>query len=194
MKFLAIITMSIAPCFGAIIFNDNFDASLGATQLNADIPGWNEVNGTIDYIQNGAFGLACLGAAGGCIDLDGSTTDAGDLVSTTPFNLLAGNTYVLTYWISGNQRSGTDTLTVSFGGQTNTHTAIASSDPFTQFSITVTPLANTSSSINFSHAGGDNLGIMLDSVELDEQTGIPEPATMAMLAAGLAATALLRRR
>jgi hypothetical protein len=191
-KLLALLALIATQCFAAVIFHDTFDASLPATQLNADIPNWTESNGTIDYIKDIDFGIRCLGNAGGCVDLDGSTGDAGDLMTSAPISLLAGYNYTLSYYLAGNQRNGpSDTLNVSFAGQTNSHT-LASNAPWTAYSITVAPVANASTAVLFSHVGGDNIGIILDSVVV-EQT-VPEPSSIALFGAGGLAIAFLRRR
>jgi hypothetical protein len=85
-------------------------------------------------------------------------------------------------------------MTVSFVGQVNVHNNIPFNAPFTQFFITVTPLSDTTSDIVFSHAGGDNFGLILDSVVLTETTVIPEPSTLALCGLALAGVAFLRRR
>jgi hypothetical protein len=196
MKHLLLSLTFAVTSFGALIHSDNFDASLPATTLNADIPDWDELDGTVDYLKNGFQSIGCRNGSSGCIDLDGSTGDAADLRSSALFNLTAGNIYTLTYWFSGSQRSGLDSMTVSFGGQTNTHVNIAASTPYTQFSIVVTPLSNTTSRILFSHSGGDNVGLVLDDVSLDESPAgvVPEPSSMILFSSGLALVWAFRKR
>jgi hypothetical protein len=178
----------------AVLFDDNFDSSLGATALSAAVPGWTTTSGTVDYIKQGGFGLSCLGNTGGCIDLDGSTNDAGNFAVTAAFNLIAGVTYEVSYYLSGNQRNApNDTVTVTFGGASNVH-VLSSASPYTQYVLSVTPLANLSTSLVISNAGGDNFGAMLDSVVVQDASAIPEPSTVALLGAGLAALAWRRRR
>jgi hypothetical protein len=192
---LTLLMLAVPSAFGATIFSDNFDASLPISTLNADVPGWDELNGTVDYLKSNAIqGIDCRGNAGGCIDLDGSTSNAADFTSTATFNLLAGNTYTLTYWFSGSQRSGLNTLTVAFGGETNVHSDVPANAPYTLGTLIVTPLVNSSSQIVFSNAGGDNVGLVLDDVALDESTVVPEPSALLLLGAGLAGLAVLRRR
>ncbi|MBC7925831.1 MAG: PEP-CTERM sorting domain-containing protein [Bryobacteraceae bacterium] len=196
MKHLLLLLTFAATSFGAVIYSDDFDTSLPATVLNANVPGWEALNGTVDYGKNGAFGLSCRGGAGGCIDLDGTTRSAADFTSLATFNLLAGNTYTLTYWFSGSQRTGPDSMMVSFGGQTNTHADIPASAPFSQFSLLVAPLVDTTSNIVFSHAGGDDFGLILDDVSLDESPAgvVPEPSSLLLLSGGLGILWARRKR
>lgn len=184
-----------ATCQAAVIFNDDFDSSLAASTLNADIPGWDELNGTVDYIKQGGYGLTCAGGTGGCIDLDGSTFDAADFTSTAIFNLIAGRTYTLSFDISGNQRVGSDNISISFGGSVLNLT-LSVGAPYTTQQIVVTPGANTSSAIVFSNQGGDNFGAILDNVVLDEKIGgaVPEPSTLALMGIAGAAVLTLRRK
>ena len=196
MRYLLLVLTFAVTSFGAVIYSDDFDALLTATVLNADVAGWEELNGTVDYLKSGFGGVSCRGGSGGCIDLDGSTGSAADFTSSATFNLLTGNTYTLTYWFSGSQRSGLDSMTVSFGGQTNTHANITAGAPFSQFSLVVVPLVNTTSNLVFSHAGGDNVGLVLDDVSLDASPAgvVPEPSSVLLLSGGLGILWAFRKR
>ena len=191
----ALFVLAIVPASASILFSDTFDAS--PVGLNVTPTGWTSSGGTVDTIANGGFGITCLGNVGNCVDLDGSTGSAGVLSPNVTFNLTAGTTYILTYNLSGNQRGGaSDTVDVSFGGLTNTHT-LAPSDPFAQHSISLTPLSNVSGvTITFHNLGGDNVGAILDSVQVSSSTTstTPEPSTFLLLAGGVGIVALRRRK
>lgn len=199
-KRVLILLLSIAAVsHAATILNDNFDSN-PFSMLNTTPTGWSVVNGTVDIVANGGFGITCLGNTGSCIDLDGSTMDAGELSFNTAFTLNAGTTYTLTYWLSGSQRGDTNTVAVTFGGATNTHT-LASDVAFTQFSIVVSPLLSlTNQKITFSNSGGDYFGLLLDNVQLDsvqlDAPGgrtVPEPSTAFLMLGSLGAIAAFKR-
>jgi len=72
-------------------------------------------------------------------------------------------------------------------------TTLASDVPFTPFSLVFVPLTSTNSArIVFDHAGGDNLGLLLDNVVLADS--IPEPETWALMLAGMGLVGFIARR
>lgn len=147
---------------GGVLFSDDFDAEpvqLNATKLNQ----WTVRDGTIDVVANGTQGLRCADG-GQCLDLDGSTSAAGRLVSN-PIRLQPGS-YVLSYQLSGNQRGGDDTVRVSFGVKKLRVLKLAADAPFKTYSDKFTLAKETTASIAFQNEGGDNVGLVLDGVRL----------------------------
>lgn len=146
----------------SIAFSDDFNAEpvqLSVSTMNQ----WTVEGGTIDVITSGFQGLNCPDA-GQCIDLDGSTSSAGKMVSN-PIKLPAGD-YVLTYQLSGNQRGGDDTVTVKFGDKKLRTLTLASDAPFKTYSDKIRLAAETTASISIQNAGGDFVGLILDNVAL----------------------------
>jgi hypothetical protein len=185
------------------VFTDNFAGV--SSSLNTAPAGWQVVIGTgsVDTIANGGFGLTCRGATGGCVDLDGSTSNAGNLRTTATFGFSSGVGYSLTAYLSGNQRGAApDSLTfgISDGSSNLCSTAVsgvAASAPFAQYTCFFTAASNFSGFIFFDHAGGDNIGMILDDVRLESRengTSVPEPGTLALLGLGLAGLGFSRRR
>ena len=179
----------------AVIFDDNFDDE--TAQLNqANFVNWIVANGTVDIVANDTFNINCVGNVGNCVDLDGSTFNAGDLVSQILFE---PGDYLLTFDYRGNQRNdGTDTMLVTMGllsesfslsGQTGFSTVARS--------LTVGPEGDN---LTFSHAGGDNIGLILDNVRIESAapspsaTVISEPASLGLLATGLVGAGFIMRR
>lgn len=205
-----------------LLFQDTFNGLNGGnSQLNyTGFPNWS-VTGQVDLVKSGDFGITCNGQ---CVDLDGSsgpgsiTTvqsfafNAGDVLR---FSALMGG--------SQRVQNGTDPFTFSalFAGPTSgsDYTGIAGGNPFSFGSFTAAPALNvlqaaygsnspftwfglqftatTSGSVRFalSTTSADNIGPLVDEakVELISST-VPEPGTFALMAAGLSALALVRRR
>lgn len=170
----------------AIIFSDNFDGSISG--LNVVPTGWTVTDGTVDVVGGGF----CQG--GLCVDLDGSTGDAG--VLSHSFALTAGVIYTLSFDISGNKRGGSDDVTVLFGSSSLTFLALAAATPYSTSTLDFTPSADGTFDVSFSNAGGDNIGALLDNVSISSAaaTPIPEPETYALMLTGLAAVGAMARR
>lgn len=180
------------------IFSDNFNGyTLGTNSPTSVFGGnWTVSNGTVDVIGNPGF-FDFLPGNGRYIDLDGSTEDAGDF-SSLALNLIGGQTYRVSFDLAGSQRGDNNTVLVSFGSLSGP-IALTSSIGFTNFFGLYTPTSNETVSLVFSHAGGDNVGLLLDNVliqKLDSGNPVPEPASMISLLAGIATVsgAAYRRR
>ncbi len=175
---VALTTMtSVATSATVTSLSDNFDSETQALNYGA-FANWNVSNGTVDVI--GTPGRFPLCDSANCVDLDGSTSNAGDLTTKDTF---AAGTYELSFRLAGNQRRSSlnDGVDISFGGLIATLTK-AHNDPFQLYTYIVT-LASADY-LSFSHAGGDNIGLLLDDVNV---TAVPLPAALPLYGAGLAA-------
>lgn len=117
MNKLAIISVACAtfaavcsPALAGPTFTESFDGdgTPGTSDLNYNGFGAfiaPPAQGTVDLIQSGQFGITCAGGSGKCVDLDGSTGNAGLLVSKTLFTYNAGDSIALSFAIGGNQRN-----------------------------------------------------------------------------------------
>jgi hypothetical protein len=180
-----------------IPYSDDFN-SITTSQLNKAPTGWTEVDGTVDSIKSGTYGITCFSGSGGCVGLGGSTEQAGYLTSGT-FNLVAGQTYRLSAEISGNHH-GDDANNVIFGFfntsdlvlASKTVKGIASSSPFTLYSMLFTPTTAVTAEVFFHDASGDDdQGPILDDVRV---AAVPLPAAAWLLLSGLAALGAVARR
>lgn len=193
-------------------FSDNFD-SITSSTLNAPPPGWNVYNGSVDQIaasQSSFWHINCMGSTGGCIDLDGSYPagqgQAGVMVTSSSVNLLAGQTYQLAAYISGNQRIswlGPDIVNFGFVNPNTpttpivqTQTApIAWDTPFTLYTMLFTPSVNQTVSIFFlNYLGHDFVGPVIDNVSLTNVSAVPLPASAWLLVSGLVMLGIMARR
>ena len=198
---------AIAPAHAAtVLFTDDFGG--GGYALDTDPTNWDTVNGTVDWLApSNDYSISCADAVTGCVDLDGSVQDAGTMFTSGTFNLVAGTTYQLTAYVSGNQRgnlspplNAADSLAFGFlsggnpvlqPGATGSIATILPNQPFTLISLSFTPTTSVLASIFFETGGGDNVGPILDNVSL---AAVPLPAAAWLLLSGLVGFAALGRR
>ena len=182
-----------------IAFEDDFSGYGSTTVLNAEDSvfggNWKTTSGTVDYLAEGSdFDGLCPDGTN-CVDLDGSTGDAGVFETVQTFG---AGVYNLLFQISGNNRGAADDLvTITFGNLVHIFSiasgAVASQADFGSlfFGITVT----TPTTLSFANAGGDNIGAILKTVVVENAPApVPVPAAGWLLALGLGALAMMRRQ
>ena len=175
-----------AGAHAATVYSDNFDAD--ALALNAVPTGWTIGNaGAVDVIGAPGF-FDLLPGNGHYIDLDGSNSLSGLL--QTSFASNAGTVYTATFQLGGNQRDGnSDPVTVMLG-TTSITLPVGPTDGFTTYTISTTATGG-SLQLSFLDGRGGNIGALLDNVSV---TAVPEPGSLSLMLAGIAALGFAARR
>ena len=180
------------------IFFDDFNGDIVGLTKNNFI-NWTVSDGSVDLIGTGTA-WNWFPSYGKYVDMDGSTGNAGKMLSTASFDLSAGD-YFLQFDLAGNQRPSyhypADQVTVMVNnGITSQNYTLSPSDPFRTFTQSFTLASTTSVRLSFEGGGGDNIGMLLDNIRLGKTDPVPEPATMLLFGAGMAglAGARLRRK
>jgi hypothetical protein len=194
-----LLSLAFTSANANIIFSDDFDSEAPnsgsilnyGSFSNPSFANWTVSEGTVDLIANvNQWGISCAGNSGKCVDLDGSTKDAGTL-SSKYFTLAAGN-YILSFDISGNQRNRKrDTLDFSLAGFVNETIRLKGTKDFRTLSFFFTVGASSYGNIVFNHRGKDNIGMILDNVSVTE---VNAPGALALLGLGLTGLAVRRRK
>lgn len=170
----------------ATLFTDDFNSNTPG--LSTTPSGWTVSDGTVDVIGVGTS-WNYFPANGLFVDLDGSTGEAGKL--SREFNLTAGEQYVVSFDLAGNQRNADiEKVTVNFGDRSNIYTP-TQSQGFTSYALAFIPAASGSYKLSFQDDSHDNVGALLDNVTV---TSVPVPAAVWLLGSGLLGLMGVRRK
>lgn len=115
MVLAAVLSVATPVAASPFTFFDGFEgeASAGSVLNYGGFVNWNVTDGTVDFIKSGDFGITCRSGSF-CVDLDGTTRNAGVLGLAAPISIAAGDFVDIVSWISGNQRTGaTDEVNIT---------------------------------------------------------------------------------
>lgn len=187
------------------LLTENFSGSSTGLGVTGYIGGsaFHVTNANVDVLGPGTF--SCVVDPGGkCVDLVGEN-NAGGIATNNTFNLVAGDTYELTFdadlqGYPDGQDLGSASFLVGLGGYSQSETLIGGAP--VHYDLTYTPGADQNGSLSFvTTVAADYVhGAVLSNVVLTDTTpapgGVPEPETWALMISGfgLAGAALRRRR
>lgn len=204
--FVAAAFSLVAASAHAVSFFDDFETN--TANANSTPNGWSVSGGTVDIVGPGYYPDLCY-YLGRCIDMDGSTGNAGRLTSAASFTLVSGGTYTLSFDYTWNYFNQQFPNSMTYGVGTFSTVLNTSGNRGTSFIPLSFQFTGDGSvgSIFFDHAGGDNGGIIIDNVRLvgPDATGnngnngggtpaVPLPAGLPLLLSGFGIAALIRRR
>jgi Protein of unknown function (DUF642) len=176
------------------LFSDDFDSD--TLSLNSSLLNWSVTNGTVDVIGSNPFSFyEFYPRNGNYLDMDGTSGQAGTIVTSQFFNLTSGHTYTISFDY-GKNGGNAETLNFGIGSISSSLVlAIGNIPSLLSNSFTFTALSDeVGAQLYFSALGGDNQGPVLDNVKLTSVSAVPLPAAAPLLVVGLLGLGAMARR
>lgn len=192
---VALCALALTPATAAVIFQDGFNGegqgSFQTVNSGATLGPWTVGGNSIDWIHN--YWQPQEGD--GSVDLAGN----GPGSVSTPLATLAGGQYILTFYLAGNVDGGDAVKTVGVTvGNLNTTVDFDVTGHSGQSMgwqlVTLAFTATGGDKLTFTSMESGAFGPALDNVTVSTAAQVPEPGSYVLMAAGLGALAMLRRR
>lgn len=198
------------PAHAIVLLTDNFDTeNAGTGTVNyVSFAHWTVTDGSVDLLGPGLVDF--LPGQGIYVDLDGTTSNGARLESQSAFSFDPGSDITLSFALAGpcltgltecgtfpGLNQGPNTVTVSLGGLYVESFTRNFDDPLEQIVRTFSASAAVMDErLVFDHNGGDNIGLILDDVELRAvaPTSIPILNTALLLLMGIASLGVQARK
>jgi hypothetical protein len=210
----AVLALCVTPCWATpinVLLNGDFETNVGtakalSTGLTGDLANWT-VSGT-----PGAWWLAKSGSPPPSpvpqhLNWNVDCAGTAQTITSDAFAVTANTTYTLSLWQQ--PRSGGDTMVIhtiitgsggmqlnatqgnmasitGSGTSTVTWTQGNTVASWVNYTATFVPSLNGNVTLAFSNGTGGSYGQALDNVTVTYDSAVPEPGTLALLAAGLA--------
>ena len=191
-----------ASAHANLVTNGNFSSTCADASFctyssgnSTGVTDWTVGSGSVDLITGY---WQSPPAGGNSIDLDGNSP--GSIYTT--FATITGQTYLVTFEVSGNPDGGdpsklgivaaaANSQNFSFTTGANNHTAMNYEQVTFQFTATA---ATTTLTFTSANTGNSPYGVVLGNIDVAAAHAVPEPITLSLMGAGLAGIGALRRR
>ena len=192
LAFLAAAALLPSHAVAGLILDGGFESASLAEYTTGPIgDGWSVLGGTIQ-ILDAATGFGSVPHSGtqfADLDFGISVNQLSQTLTTTP-----GQFYTISFWLSDDV--GSNQFSVAFGGDTLTSfiTTALGDGNYQQMTFSNVEATSASTALTFTGqwmfgGAGGGVGTVIDDVDVEAQSTVPEPASWMAAAAGLLALA-----